>query len=495
MSQSISKYTPSLNERRQLLGDALLKSLEAICEPGKSNTDDVIGAAMALIVGAVDAGRMIIDRSIVTDSGIRMKQLYKWDSGTGKMTATDYDFLPDNPVTKLWIDRLLDGSIVRMRLPEASDEERAFLSAYNVDSFIAVPVFYRRGFWGCVAFQNIADEQLFSDDYTDLIKLLAYLFPGALANDETRTYLVEAEERSKAIFDATPFCSFLWSSDLELIDVNRTTVELFGFENKQECLSRFPDMSPKYQPDGQLSKHKSRMNLIKAFEEGHNFYDWTHVLSDGTLMPVEITLVKVKEKGEYFIAGFARDLLQIKAMESSIIRLRSESEKIYYDPLTGIFNRRFFDENLNRFLKTLSRSGGILSMLMIDIDYFKDFNDAYGHTAGDNCLKAVAETLTNSVTRSDDFVVRYGGEEFAVVLPNTDEEGACLLAEKMLESIRNCEIPHKASSVADFVTVSIGVTTGIVGNTSRADDFIIRADELLYMSKQNGRNRTTFAKL
>jgi len=182
-------------------------------------------------------------------------------------------------------------------------------------------------------------------------------------------------------------------------------------------------------------------------------------------------------------------------MENSIIRLRSESEKIYYDPLTGIFNRRFFDENLNGFIKTLSRSSGILSLLMIDIDYFKNYNDSYGHSAGDDCLKIVAKTLKNNVTRSDDFVVRYGGEEFAVVLPNTDEDGARLLADKMLESVRSCKIQHRASSVADIVTISIGVTTGEVGNTSRADDFIIRADELLYLSKQNGRNRSTYGRL
>jgi len=179
----------------------------------------------------------------------------------------------------------------------------------------------------------------------------------------------------------------------------------------------------------------------------------------------------------------------------NILRLESESEKIYYDPLTGIYNRRFFAEGLSRVMNSLSRSGGILSLMMIDIDFFKNYNDTYGHSAGDECLKMISETLSKSAARADDFVARFGGEEFAVVLPNTDEEGARMMAEKMLENIRNCNMPHVKSSIADIVTISIGVTTGKVGPKRSPDDFILRADELLYMSKQGGRNIYTFGTL
>jgi len=283
--------------------------------------------------------------------------------------------------------------------------------------------------------------------------------------------------------------------DYKIIDCNETAVELFGFNNKYEFINGYSGMSPKHQPDGQLSHQKMQQYIDTAFDEGRSIFDWTHQLPDDTLLPVEITFVRVLYKDEYVVAGFTRDIRQIKKMESNILRLESESEKIYIDPLTGIFNRRFFDETLNRLMKTLSRSGGIISLLMIDIDFFKNYNDTYGHSEGDNCLRIVAETLTSSVTRADDFVVRYGGEEFAVVLPNTDEDGARLLADNMLENIRACNIPHENSNVSDIVTISIGVTTGKVPFKSRADDFIIRADEMLYMSKQTGRNKSTFGSL
>jgi methyl-accepting chemotaxis protein len=165
------------------------------------------------------------------------------------------------------------------------------------------------------------------------------------------------------------------------------------------------------------------------------------------------------------------------------------------DPLTGIFNRRFLIGHLRKTIKSLSRSNGKLSVLMIDIDFFKKYNDTYGHDSGDNCLKAVANSLSQCITRVDDFVTRYGGEEFVVVLPNTDEDGAGLIAEKILRKVYECGIPHKSSDVAEFVTVSVGGTTCTVKYSHTESDFIKRADEALYKSKQDGRNRYTFRSL
>lgn len=305
----------------------------------------------------------------------------------------------------------------------------------------------------------------------------------------------QTEDLARVMLDAAPWCCLLWTRDYDILDCNETAVALLGFGGKQELIGNFHNASPKYQPDGQLSMHKGRMHLAKAFEEGRSIFDWTHKLPDGTLIPAEITLVRVHHKGAFAVVGYTRDLRHTRKTDSGTLRLESENEAVYYDLLTGIFNRRYFDESMTRVLKTLSRSHGVLSLLMIDIDFFKNYNDRYGYSAGDDCLRTVADALTKGVTRADDFVVRYGLEEFAVVLPNTNEDGARLLADNMLEAVRDCSITHEHSSVADIVTVSIGVTTGVVEPKSRADNFIIRADELLYMSKQNGRNRSTYGRM
>jgi len=162
------------------------------------------------------------------------------------------------------------------------------------------------------------------------------------------------------------------------------------------------------------------------------------------------------------------------------------------DQLTGIYNRRYLDGSLKKIIKLHSRTDSSLSVLMIDIDYFKKYNDTYGHDAGDDCLRIITSALSQCIIREEDFVARYGGEEFVAVLPNTDENGAHLIAEKMLEKVRECNIPHKTSDIAGYVTISIGGTTGIVKHLQHGRNYIKLADEALYESKKNGRNRYTF---
>jgi len=162
------------------------------------------------------------------------------------------------------------------------------------------------------------------------------------------------------------------------------------------------------------------------------------------------------------------------------------------DQLTGIYNRRYLDGNLKRIIKSHIHAGNNLSVLMIDIDYFKKYNDAYGHDKGDDCLRKIVHAFSKCIMRKEDFVARYGGEEFVIVLPNTNKNGAQMLAEKLLKIVSECEIPHKASDVADYVTISIGGTTSIVKHSQHARDYIKTADKALYEAKKSGRNRYTY---
>ena len=162
------------------------------------------------------------------------------------------------------------------------------------------------------------------------------------------------------------------------------------------------------------------------------------------------------------------------------------------DPLTGVYNRRYMDGHLKQVIKSLSRTGGQLSLLMVDIDYFKKYNDTYGHGAGDDCLRAVAAALAQCLRRDEDFIARYGGDEFAVILPNTDKIGAQIMADKLLKKVRKANIPNEKSDIAAHVTVSIGGITDIVTHLNRGSDYIKRADKALYESKKSGRDRSTF---
>ncbi|MGV6825840.1 MAG: GGDEF domain-containing response regulator [bacterium] len=159
------------------------------------------------------------------------------------------------------------------------------------------------------------------------------------------------------------------------------------------------------------------------------------------------------------------------------------------DALTGIANRRLFDSCLNNETGRLKRSHEHLSLLLLDIDYFKKFNDTYGHQAGDECLQQVGQLLSEIINRETDLPARYGGEEFAIVLPGTDKRGARTIAEQVCKAVHALEIEHSASEVADHVTVSIGLASITGPGDFDMDDLIKKADEKLYAAKQRGRNQ------
>ncbi|MTI81859.1 MAG: diguanylate cyclase [Firmicutes bacterium] len=183
----------------------------------------------------------------------------------------------------------------------------------------------------------------------------------------------------------------------------------------------------------------------------------------------------------------------IKELKSTTKELQSSNEKLQrlteVDGLTGIANRRYFNLCLEREWKRAMRHGETTSLIMCDIDFFKAYNDTYGHLNGDECLKKIAEKLLESVKRPHDLVARYGGEEFAVILPNTDKNGAAFVAEELRANVKALNIEHKNSDVSKVVTISVGVATLVPELDSSPEILITTADKTLYQAKNEGRDR------
>lgn len=186
----------------------------------------------------------------------------------------------------------------------------------------------------------------------------------------------------------------------------------------------------------------------------------------------------------------------VKARIRTHLNLKQKSDMleamVCLDGLTNIFNRRKFDRTLKQEWKRTFRNNRSLAMIMIDIDHFKLFNDHYGHIEGDECLKKVANVLHDALNRPGDFLARYGGEEFAVLLPETDMKGACHLAEKMRQIILDLKIANAQSTIAPYVSISLGVAVyqpSSDENFASPVDLIAAADSMLYAAKKNGRNQ------
>ncbi|MDO9092807.1 MAG: diguanylate cyclase [Rubrivivax sp.] len=187
----------------------------------------------------------------------------------------------------------------------------------------------------------------------------------------------------------------------------------------------------------------------------------------------------------------------VRARVHTHLTLKAQADLLrslaFIDGLTGVANRRRFDENLQAEWRHCRRGTGPLTLIMIDIDHFKRFNDQYGHQAGDACLQQVAAVIKQCLGRSHDLVARYGGEEFVCLLPDCSPAGAARKAEALRQAVAALGIPHETSSVAATVTVSLGVATCTPDANASADQLLAAADAALYAAKTGGRNRVSEA--
>lgn len=204
-------------------------------------------------------------------------------------------------------------------------------------------------------------------------------------------------------------------------------------------------------------------------------------------------LARLRYHSAAYISRQERDdaFLRLRESQEQLEHANAELQKLAaLDGLTGIANRRRFDETIHTEWQRAQRNKKPLSLLMCDVDHFKKYNDGLGHQAGDLCLKKVAGALTGCLKRPADLAARYGGEEFALVLPDTSIDGALQLAENCRTHVERLELEHPAGGV---VTLSLGVASVVPDNHSTLEQLIARADKALYASKQAGRNRASAA--
>ncbi|MFQ7898484.1 sensor domain-containing diguanylate cyclase [Stutzerimonas degradans] len=194
------------------------------------------------------------------------------------------------------------------------------------------------------------------------------------------------------------------------------------------------------------------------------------------------------------LVGFMFDISERKQTEQQLLQLQKQLEELsYQDGLTGVANRRMFDNRFQMEWSNAQRTSQPLSLILLDIDYFKQYNDHYGHVRGDDCLKSVGQALSGAAVRPRDLLARYGGEEFVLLLPETDAQAAAQVAERCRQLIRGQNIQHAHSQVAPLLTISLGVGTLIPGPFDQPQAFLERVDRLLYKAKHQGRNQAVLA--
>lgn len=224
--------------------------------------------------------------------------------------------------------------------------------------------------------------------------------------------------------------------------------------------------------------------------------DYRALKPDGSYVWIrDVVHVVRNEAGEVqALVGFMFDINARKHTEDRLLQLQRELEALsYQDGLTGIANRRRFDSVIEAEWAQACSTGRPLSLILADIDDFKQYNDRYGHLQGDDCLRRVASVLRQAIGRSGDFVARYGGEEFVLVLPDTDAAAAAAIAEGCRASLQAESIAHEAASAGALLTLSLGIGTALPVTERAWHGFVDRIDALLYEAKRQGRDRAVCA--
>jgi diguanylate cyclase (GGDEF)-like protein/PAS domain S-box-containing protein len=311
--------------------------------------------------------------------------------------------------------------------------------------------------------------------------------------------LQASEERLTAIFDTANIGISITDADGKYVMFNDWWSGKLDYDNEE--IQSLTNIDITHPEDKEASKRLfdkvvngdiDRYRLEKRFVRKDGSFFWADA---------SVSAIKDKNGAVTNVVAMVADITERKDAERQVqelvLELASEKdcalEKAKTDGLTGLANRRYFDDTLRTELLRLTRSNGILSLIMVDIDHFKKFNDSYGHVAGDDCLRKVASALQHTVWRAPDTVARYGGEEFAIILPDTESHGAALLAERIRKSVEELGIPYLVAGAAGYVTISLGFVTVPAASLAKPEEAVALADSALYAAKDNGRNRVEMA--
>ncbi len=255
--------------------------------------------------------------------------------------------------------------------------------------------------------------------------------------------------------------------DFVLMDVEMPGMN--GFETTRKLRSIDPDY---WFPIVFLSAKDDSAHFVEGIESGGDAY-----LSKPVNGPV--------------LRAMVRAMARIANMQEQLLEATKNMELLAnQDQLTGLTNRRGFDEAFHLMLERSFRNSTTLAMLMIDIDFFKQYNDNYGHICGDKCLQKIAQIISNNLLASSDTISRYGGEEFAILIPNVNPDKIKIIAKRLCEAVQQAQIPNLGSH---FGTLTISIGCAIMQNQETEEDIIARADAALYQAKHNGKNQYQIA--
>ncbi|MDH5229729.1 MAG: diguanylate cyclase [Gammaproteobacteria bacterium] len=339
------------------------------------------------------------------------------------------------------------------------------------------------------------------NEITELAKTINLVL-DKMTNDEST--LKEKEEKLRVLFNSTIDAIFTIDSSGTITSANPAVEQLFGYSQEELFGKNISLLMPdqhRMNHDGYISQY---LETGKGRIVGH-IRELSAVTKTGNALPIELSVTRMFINDKIEFIGVVRDISEQHKLREAMTKINKElftsnlslKQLSKTDPLTSLANKGYFHETLRSEVRRAIRQNSRLSLIMLDVDHFKAYNDFYGHQKGDQCLRLISKQMKTCFQRAGELPARYGGEEFAVILPNTESEYAENMAKKLQNKISELKIEHQQSDTAQHVTVSIGIATlNIDANQKISDkDLIDAADKALYEAKAHGRNRIELAEI
>ena len=327
-------------------------------------------SGMELIGQCVDVDRIYITKNEIIDGKRHAVFRHEWTSSIGSQGARISKGVTFSYSAE-WSHKFAEGECLNGPVVTLSPDAQAFFSQSKTKSVLIIPIFIQEHFWGFISFSDCENERFFTNEEIKILHSGALMMVNAINRNEQASEVREAHNRAILLLNSTPVGANLWDENINIFDGNEESVKLFNLKDKREYIARFFELSPKYQPNGRLSRELAEENIRKAFKEGKHVFEWMHQMLDGTPLPAEVTLVRVPYENDFAVAGYCRDLREYKKNMQEI-------------------------EQRDYLLNTLNEIAGILLQTGLD-NFAEDFHRCMGMLA--EAVKVHSISIWRNITK------------------------------------------------------------------------------------------------
>ena len=379
----------------------------------------------------------------------------------------------------------------------------------QVRSVMCVPLLAQNRLSGVLYLENNHSPGVFAVERTQIVKTLSAQAAISIENAKLYGSLTASEQRYRSVFEGASDLIFLTTPQGRIVDVNPACMTIFGFTREEMLASSITDFYVDPRQREEFRQAIESTGMVDGFEVVMRRKDGERieaVLSANLRRGPQKEIigyqgilrdVTAQKQSERLREAYSQELeRQVRERTQALSEANEKLQRLSdCDGLTGIANRRKFDVILANEWNRSKRNASPLTVIMVDVDHFKAYNDHLGHHMGDECLRRIAQAIAAAAKRAGDLAARYGGEEFAMILPGLAGDNARTVADNLCASIRDLAIAHAKSPTAQVVTISIGVASGVPSEAWRAEGLVQSADANLYSAKRQGRNRVVCSSL